>query len=85
MGSTYLGLKEEELWVDLILLSIRMKKGRFSQVRLTKESFLSVIGLLDLLINQEAKMIQSLAFGVNRDASDQLSPLTYSPPTKILS
>jgi hypothetical protein len=67
----YLGLKEEDKWVVLILLSTKMKKGLSSQALQTRDSCLSVIGQPDLPIKQEAKMIQLFLIGINKEITDQ--------------
>jgi hypothetical protein len=58
MDSICFDLKAEELWEDLILLSIKMKKELFLQEHLIKANFLFVIGLRDPLIKLAVKMIQ---------------------------
>jgi tRNA pseudouridine-54 N-methylase len=77
MGFIYSDQKVEELWEDLILLLTVMKKGQYLQELQIKESCSFVIGQLDQLMKQEAKMIQLLAFGVNKDALDLLLPWIY--------
>jgi tRNA pseudouridine-54 N-methylase len=77
MGFIYSDQKVEELWEDLILLLTVMKKGQYLQELQIKENCLFVIGQLAQLMKQEAKMIQLLAFGVNKDALDLLLPWIY--------
>jgi tRNA pseudouridine-54 N-methylase len=77
MGFIYSDQKVEELWEDLILLLTVMKKGQYLQELQIKENCLFVIGQLDQLMKQEARMIQLLAFGVNKDALDLLLPWIY--------
>jgi hypothetical protein len=78
-------LRAEAQWEVLILLSIKTKKEQFSLEQLTKESYLFVTGLLVQLMRQVAKMTQSLAFGVKRDALDLLLPWICFLLTKVSS
>jgi len=51
-----------------------MKKEQFLLDQLIKDNFLYAIGLPDQQINQEAKMILSLAIGINKDVLDLSLP-----------
>lgn len=82
MDSICLDPKVEELWEDLILPLIVMKRELYSLEQQIKENCLFVIGQLVRLMKQEAKMIPLLAFGANKDASDQSLPWIYSHQMK---
>ena len=65
-------LKEEELWEDPLLLSIKIKRKLSSLVQLIKVNFLFVIGPQDQLeIKVVAKMIQLLPIGIKKEVLDQ--------------
>jgi hypothetical protein len=85
MGSICSGLKEEVLWVDLILHLIKMRKEPFSLAHLIRANYLFVIGLPGPLMKQEAKTIQSLPIGTKNVALDQLFLLICFHRTKVLS
>lgn len=82
MDSICSDLKEEVQWEDPTLPSIVMRREQFSQGQLIKENYLSAIGQLVRLMKREAKTIQLLAFGVNKDALDLSLPWIYSHPMK---
>lgn len=72
MDFIYLDHKEEVQWEDLLFHSIKIKKELFLQVLQIKDSYLFVIGLQDLLIKQEVKMIQLFHIGINKETIDLL-------------
>lgn len=82
MGSICSDLKVEVRWEDLISPSIVTRREQSLLEQQIKENYLFAIGQLVRLMKREAKMIQSLAFGVNKDALDLSLPWIYFHPTK---
>lgn len=85
MGSIFLDLKAEERWEDLSWALRKMKNELFSLELPTKESFLFVIGQLEVQTKQEAKMIPFSSTGIRKETSGQLFLWTWCPLTKISS
>ena len=71
MDFIFSDLKEEELWEDLQLPSIKMRKEQCSLEHQIKDSCLYVIGQLDQLMKLEVKMILLYHSGTSREASVQ--------------
>lgn len=84
MDFTYLDLKEVVLWVGHSLTLIKIKKEQYLLVLQIKDNCLYVIGRLEVLIKQEAKMILSFNIGINKETSDLLWLWIYHHRTKIL-
>lgn len=70
----YLDPKEVDLWEDLLFHLIKARKELFLQAHLIKDNYLFVIGLQDLQIRQEVKMIQFYLIGIKKEISGQLLP-----------
>lgn len=83
MDSISLDLKVEELWEDHLLNLTKLKRALYLKAVLIKENFLFVIGLPDLLMNQEAKMIPSLSSGIKKETSGLYYLLTCSHAMRI--
>lgn len=67
------GLKAEEQWEARSLPLIATKKGQSSLGPLIKDSSLFAIGRLALQMKLEAKTIQLLHIGINKDVIDRQS------------
>ena len=72
MDSICLGLKEEVKWVGQQLHLRKMRKIPFLQAHQIKVNYLFVIGLGDLLMKLEARMIRYWGSGINKDVLDLL-------------